>query len=101
MIVEFPVCYDCGTEGHKRGDPICRFHNKMGKPVGNQNNQSRRVDNRDRTPPKEGESEIKMVDGILHKWCSRCKVWNKGKSAHTTSEHVCKKDRNNQSKLQM
>jgi len=45
--------------------------------------------------PKEGEAEVKMIDGVEHKFCRLCKYkksngkafWRRAPQAHTTSEH--------------
>jgi hypothetical protein len=38
--------------------------------------------------PTEGESEIKTILGHEHKYCGKCRQWNKESRAHTNSEHV-------------
>jgi hypothetical protein len=38
--------------------------------------------------PKEGEKEVKMIQGTEYKWCGKFHRWKKGDRAHTTSEHV-------------
>jgi hypothetical protein len=45
-------------------------------------------------PPKEGESEVKMIDGKEHKFCTRCKIprWRADKYRHTTPEHKTRKE---------
>ena len=40
-----------------------------------------------RTPPGDGESEVKTVEGTVWKWCTRCRSWRSGTGAHTTTEH--------------
>jgi len=40
-----------------------------------------------------------MVNGVLHKWCSWCKVWNTGKYAHTTEQHRRKNPNNTQRQI--
>ena len=44
----------------------------------------------DRIPPKEGEPEIKTVDGSEWAWCGKCKRWTKGPKKHGTDEHKTK-----------
>jgi hypothetical protein len=39
-------------------------------------------------PPKDGESEVKNISGQDYKFCTKCRRWNKGSRAHTTSEHI-------------
>ena len=43
--------------------------------------------------PKQGESEVKTVEGVEYKWCSKCKLgkdkkpmWRSGAKKHVTSE---------------
>lgn len=42
-------------------------------------------------PPKKDESREKTVDGVLYKWCGKCRggdgFWNGGDKAHLTDEH--------------
>ncbi len=55
-------------------------------------------------PPVTGQAEVKTVDGVEYKWCSKCRLpqlggkpkWRSGAKAHTTSEHIsCKGKGNN------
>jgi hypothetical protein len=52
-----------------------------------------------KTPPAEGHPEVKTAtkDNVTSefKWCSRCKKWQTGVKAHTTSEHISKKGTTN------
>ena len=46
-----------------------------------------------RIAPKQGETESKTLEGILYKWCGKCKRWTSGdKYLHSTSEHKSKKE---------
>ena len=43
--------------------------------------------------PKEGETESKTLEGVLYKWCGKCKRWTSGeKYLHSTSEHKSKQE---------
>ena len=85
------TCHGCGKKGHYKNE--CPNKNtptavSPGAPVAT-------------TPPPawmlkgpaSGESEIKTVDGVEYKWCSKCKLgseqrsmWRQGKRRHVTSE---------------
>ena len=55
----------------------------------NNNNFTKRTSSSDnnwrRIPPKEGEPEMRMVDGKPMYWCGKCTNWN---PTHKTSEHI-------------
>ena len=36
-------------------------------------------------PPKEGESQTKVMDGISFKWCAKCRCWS---TTHATATHT-------------
>ena len=36
-------------------------------------------------PPKEGESQTKVIDGIMYKWCAKCRRWS---TTHATTTHT-------------
>lgn len=42
------------------------------------------------SPPSEGDSEVKDIYGVTHKFCKICKRWTFGTRAHITSDHVTK-----------
>jgi ribosomal protein L32 len=81
-----PTCWKCGETGHT----------KFNCPKSDVNSSS----SQDKTPatttgtkvpPKDGESQTRTRDGILEKWCRRCRRWTKGAKAHLTEEHVSNK----------
>ena len=41
--------------------------------------------------PKQGESKERMINGVPHKWCGKCRggkgLWTAGDGAHFTHEH--------------
>ena len=40
-------------------------------------------------PPKNGESEIKVIDGVKRYWCAKCNRWT---LSHTTDQHKSKEE---------
>ena len=83
-------CYHCGKKGHIK--PNCpdkdtpKDQLKKGGP--SSTSAPNATPSAKKTPPKEGESHTKSIEGASHKWCSTCKRWNTGAKAHHTSEHV-------------
>ena len=85
-------CHNCGEEGHWANNcpkkkstsgptPTCS------KPQGQK--PSGKTDPRWRSvPPKEGESQTKVVDGITFKWCAKCRRWS---TTHATATHTSTK----------
>ena len=83
-------CFECGKPGYtKRNCPDCKAKRSAagnGNPGGNPT----RPANGDGkwAAPKDGEPTEKTVDGVLHKWCAKCRKgkgrWTKN---HSTAEH--------------
>jgi hypothetical protein len=63
-------CYGCGELGHLSRD--CPKARSSGA----------------RTPPKDGDPQVRTVDGASQSWCSICRRWTTGKKEHPTSKHV-------------
>ena len=73
---ETRACFECGEVGHIRRN--CPKRN------GNSTN-PRHI------TPKQGESKDRMINGVPHKWCGKCRggkgPWTVGDGAHCTHEH--------------
>jgi hypothetical protein len=94
-------CFDCGQQGHRKGDPSCQA--RAGQTLGQGTNQGRiqgrgqgncsapRGGRGQRSPPadapKQGESEHRVINGEEQRYCSKCKRWTKGSFLHNTSQH--------------
>jgi hypothetical protein len=94
-------CFDCGQQGHRKGDPSCQA--KAGQTPTQGPNQGRsqgrgqgnrsgpRGGRGQRSPPadapKQGESEHRTINGEEQRYCSKCKRWTKGSFLHNTSQH--------------
>ena len=80
------TCYRCGSDQHLIKD--CPEPPKEGG--GNKNNNKKQTNWRCKTP-NGNEPKEKTVDGIIYKWCGKCRqgkgLWTKGDAAHTTTEH--------------
>jgi hypothetical protein len=77
-------CRGCGKFGHMVRNCPEKDKNKDTNP-GNGNDSGTKGK---WARPKEGESEIKEIDGETHKFCKKCRPrWRKGPKAHTTAEH--------------
>ena len=82
-------CHNCGEEGHwanncpKKKSPSgptpTRSKPQGQKPSGKTDCHWRSM------PPKEGESQTKVVEGIMFKWCAKCKRWS---TTHATATHT-------------
>ena len=83
-------CYHCGKKGHIK--PNCPDKDtpkdklKAGQ-SGAAPSAGTAPTSAKRTPPKDGESHTKTMDGSSFKWCATCKKWNSGDKAHFTSDH--------------
>jgi hypothetical protein len=79
-----PTCWKCGEKGHVK--PNC--------PKSDENGSSRTSagNNNVKAPPKDGENHTRTRDGVVEKWCRRCRRWTRGDKAHLTEEHISKKD---------
>ena len=91
------TCHNCGEKGHhsyecpENGNS--NDNNNDGQSSSNgMSESSQEEDNWKKKPPPEGDSEVKIVDGVTWKWCNKCwrKTWRRGPGAHTTSEHKSK-----------
>ena len=90
------TCFKCGKKGHIR--PNCpekeKTNNRAGSGGGGSpNGNSSPIQEWMLKPPGQGESEVKMHNGIEYKWCSKCKLgkdkkpmWRSGVKRHVTSE---------------
>ena len=80
-------CWNCGEEGHISCEcPKPKDKGKHGCGKGRNGNQKKQFNHRHplRIWPKEGETQ-KTIDGIIHCWCSKCKMWH---TNHDTKSHV-------------
>ena len=85
-------CNNCGQKGHWARDcpqkKKTRGANSRSKSL--RNNPTKGGPKRggvNRIPPKDGESEIKFIDGKKSYWCAKCKRWT---LSHGTDGHVPK-----------
>ena len=82
-------CHSCGEEGHwanncpkKRsgsGNTPTRPKPQGQKPSGKTDRRWRSV------PPKDGETQTKVVDSVTYKWCAKCRRWS---TTHATASHT-------------
>ena len=82
-------CYGCGKKNYtKKTCPNC---SKKKDEKDKDKDKKDTDDNKKFAPPKDGEPTEKMIDGVLHKYCSKCYRgkgrWTKGDNAHKTDEH--------------
>ena len=72
-------CFRCGSKDHLIKDCPQSASSSATKP------------NPKTIPPKEGEKHTKLIDDVLHKWCSKCDengLWRAvDRGGHYTSEH--------------
>ena len=82
-------CHNCGEEGHwanncpkkqsgSRNTPTCPKPQGQ-KPSGKTDRCWCSV------PPKDGETQTKVVDGVTYKWCAKCRHWS---TTHATASHT-------------
>ena len=64
---------------------------------GSTGNDSSRTKNWRRIAPSDPGQEVINKNGREWKWCAKCKYWNTGRRAHTTSEHRTKSQRTSES----
>lgn len=98
-------CYECGNKGHKKGDKTCPKYKTdqgsnrggrgrgrggrtggRGQRGGRGNNRNGGRFEKDKKPPKAGESHSRTVNGVNQKWCGIHGYWTWGDLAHTTSD---------------
>ncbi len=95
------ICNLCGQKGHwardcpnkkkiknePRRSPLSNPKNKSGK---SSRTPAKRSPGSKIPPPKQGESEIKFVNGKKHYWCAKCKRWtlSHGTEGHKTKEEL-------------
>jgi len=76
------TCFGCGEKGHIR--PNCPHkdnnNNKLKSSSGSNSENSNTSAELKCKPFASGESEIKTVNGVEYKWCSKCKFTKKKKS---------------------
>jgi hypothetical protein len=98
-------CFDCGRQGHRKGDKSCPGRGKSGgrgrgrRAYRGRGNPGRgREDGRgrgrgrgggsfipkDRSPPATGEPHSRTKNNRNEKWCGRCGYWTWGEKAHET-----------------
>ena len=88
-------CYICGATDCLMKD--CP-HKMTGDPPkqGKSRNTNKDESNWRYVPPKvtKGESTEKKVNGVLYKWCGKCRqgkgIWTTGRNMHSTKEHRTK-----------
>ena len=81
-------CYHCGKKGHiKPNCPDKDTPKDQLKKGGSSTSAPSGTSSVKKTPPKEGESNTKSIEGASHKWCATCKRWNTGDKAHFTADH--------------
>ena len=81
------TCQNCGEEGHISCEcPKPKAKGKHGCGKGRNGNQKKEFNHQHplRIWPKQGEMQ-KTIDGIIHHWCSECKMWC---TDHDTKSHV-------------
>ena len=71
------ICNKCKERGHIARDCV-----KSGG-GGNQT----QTTNPYRIKPKDGETQVKSINGIECSWCDRCNRWTSGNKRHSTTEH--------------
>ena len=64
---------------------------------GSTGNDFSRTKNWRRIAPSDPGQEVINKNGREWKWCAKCKYWNTGRRAHTTSEHRTKSQRTSES----
>ena len=97
------TCYGCGKKGHIRPNcPDKKNSGKSGNSGGSSNNSGSSIAEWMLKAPATGESEVKTVDGVEYKWCSKCKLgkdkkpmWRSGNKRHVTSECRTKQSKQN------
>ena len=86
-------CWTCGSEDHLNRD----CPKKTSGTSNGSNNTHPGIEEWRKKAPGAGEAEEKVVDGVKHKWCSKCMkgtgVWTMGGTAHVTSDHKTQKER--------
>jgi hypothetical protein len=98
-------CYGCGKEGHIKPNCPTKGSNEKnqgrggrgrgrgrggGRGRGRSNPRGQRVE-KDKTPPKTGESHTRQKEGVTQKWCGICGYWTWGDRAHDTKDCPNKK----------
>lgn len=85
-------CNNCGDKGHwardcpkKKG--TCGPNSRNKSLRNNPGKGGPRRGGVNRIPPKDGESEIKFIDGKKSYWCAKCRRWT---LSHGTDGHVAK-----------
>ena len=81
------ICRKCGKKGHWARD--CPLNRSQGRPRFNRNNTKKSNSSSKWAPPKNGESEIKHIDGKKKYWCGKCKRWTNN---HTTENHKSREE---------
>jgi len=74
------ICHYCQEKGHIA--PNCAKKAADLKKKGDEKPKSPYC-----TPPKDGESPFKNIDGVQCAWCGTCKKWTRGDKKHSTAEH--------------
>ena len=82
------VCWNCGEEdSHTARECTKPWTNYKYKPSDWDKKNSAGKKHWSKIPPKEGATEERVVNGVKHYWCAKCRRWNK---THKTSQHVKK-----------
>ena len=93
--VEHRTCRICNKKGHiSYNCPEKDSEQNSGGNSNSTNNNGTSMRKVLKTPPAEGESLTKQLNGKTYKWCKKCRSWRTGPKAHTTEEHVSKKEAN-------
>ena len=91
-------CFKCGSPDHIKKD--CPQKNG-GSSNGGSSSRPQLPEWRKKAPGSE-EAKTKTVDGVVHKWCEKCRfgkgMWTAGDRAHSTEEH--RSSRNQQESTQ-
>jgi hypothetical protein len=91
------ACFDCGKEGHHRGDPTCSKAKTSGKSTGHGLDEAttKHINQLGKAKIKEYPDLSKVPDGleivengkVIAKFCSNCLFFSKGATMHSSTTH--------------